>query len=77
MDSDPYALATISVHHAPPRTPIGTFFRVCFLIGDVAVTISSNLLGPLMGIASVLWLMMRNDSAIDPRVAWMQVFLDL
>lgn len=47
------------------------FIQCCLLIGGVAFTVSSNLLGPLMGISSMLWLMMRNDSAIDPRLAWM------
>ena len=28
-------------------------------------------LGPLMGVSSILWLMMRNDSAINPRLSWM------
>ncbi|CAI6333157.1 unnamed protein product [Periconia digitata] len=53
------------------QPPIGTFFHICFLIGGIAVTFSSNLVGPLMGVTSVLWLMMRNDSAVDPKSAWM------
>lgn len=52
------------------RTPI---FTICFLIGGYLVTFSSNTLGPLMGITSVLWLMMRNDLAISPKIAWMYV----
>ncbi|KAF1967355.1 hypothetical protein BU23DRAFT_602915 [Bimuria novae-zelandiae CBS 107.79] len=48
----------------------GFFIQHCFLIGGVALT-ASSLLGPLMGICSMLWLMMRNDAAVDPRLAWM------
>jgi hypothetical protein len=49
----------------------GFFMQCCLLIGGVAFTISNSVLGPLMGISSMMWLMMRNDSAIDPRLAWM------
>lgn len=47
-----------------------SFVRFLSIFGGVA-TISRSLIGPLMGISSMLWLMMRNDSAIDPRMAWM------
>ncbi|KAF1961258.1 hypothetical protein CC80DRAFT_488579 [Byssothecium circinans] len=78
MDDEAYALALPSIYeqhsigHQPfGSRPSGTFFRFCLLIGGIAFTVSSNILGPLMGITSILWLMMRNDSAIDPRVSWM------
>lgn len=34
-------------------------------------TVASTLIGPSMGITSVLWLVMRNDAAIQPRWSWM------
>lgn len=72
LDDDANALASVSVHHGGnSRAPIGPFLQLCFLIGGLAVTFTSNMLGPLMGISSVLWLMMRNDPAIDPRLSWM------
>ena len=49
----------------------GAFIQCFFVFGGMAATVSGNLLGPLMGISSILWLMMRNDSAINPRLAWM------
>lgn len=55
--------------HAQARQ--GFFIQVCILIGGLAFTVSSSLIGPLTGISSMLWLMMRNDSAIDFRLAWM------
>jgi hypothetical protein len=73
LDEPSYALGPSMAYQQHPvnHRPIGTFFHVCLLIGGVAVTVSSNIIGPLMGISSVLWLMMRNDAAIDPRVSWM------
>jgi hypothetical protein len=32
-----------------------------------------SLLGPLMGVTSVLWVMMRNDPAVRPELSWMYV----
>jgi hypothetical protein len=69
---EPFALssATASQHHNH-RLPIGLFLTLLILIGQHAVTFSGTLVGPLMGIASVLWLMMRNDAAISPKASWM------
>jgi hypothetical protein len=69
---EPCALA-----HAPSaqphstRLPIGFFVTFLLFIGQYAVAFSGTLVGPLMGITSVLWLMMRNDAAIDPSASWM------
>lgn len=35
-----------------------------------AIVFSGTTVGPLMGITSVLWLVMRNDAAIEPRSSW-------
>lgn len=46
---------------------IGIGMIVCGRIGGAVKT----LLGPIMGTSSVLFLMLRNDSAIRPEIAWM------
>lgn len=33
--------------------------------------ITKTYLGPIMGITSVLWLIMRNDPAVKPELSWM------
>jgi hypothetical protein len=67
LDDDLYALA-----HNPAYGHRGWNFIAIFLfIGWNAVVLSRSALGPLVGITSVLWLMMRNDSAISPRISWM------
>lgn len=58
-------------HHHDNHTPIGPTFALFFLIGQYVVAFSGFLVGPLMGITSVLWLMMRNDAAISPKASWM------
>jgi hypothetical protein len=69
---EPYALSSASTgQHLPSRLPVGFFDALLFLVGQYAVAFSGTLVGPLMGITSVLWLMMRNDAAIDPRASWM------
>lgn len=70
-----YALGPVRQHDPSNQGPMRerSFVQFCVFIGAVAFTFSSTLLGPLMGISSMLWLMMRNDSAIDPRLAWMHV----
>jgi hypothetical protein len=51
--------------------PIGLFVTLLLLIGQSVAAFSRTLTGPMMGITSVLWLMMRNDSAISPKASWM------
>jgi hypothetical protein len=71
MDDNPYALSSYQHQAAHSQPPIGTLLHLCVFIGGLAVAVSSNIVGPLMGISSVLWLMMRNDPAVDPRISWM------
>lgn len=69
---EPYALSHASAdHHRSHRIPIGLPFALIVLIGHYVVAFSGTLVGPLMGITSVLWLMMRNDAAINPKASWM------
>lgn len=53
------------------REPISAVVALLLLAGHHAVIISGTLTGPAMGISSVLWLVMRNDAAIEPRWSWM------
>jgi hypothetical protein len=71
MDDNPYVLSSYQHQAAHSQPPIGTLLHLCVFIGGLAVAVSSNIVGPLMGISSVLWLMMRNDPAVDPKIAWM------
>jgi hypothetical protein len=47
--------------------------RIWLLFSVTALTASTNLPGPLMGVTSMLWLVMRNDPAINPHLSWMYV----
>jgi hypothetical protein len=49
----------------------GWGLRLLFLIGNCIFASTSSVVGPLMGVTSILWLMMRNDAAVSPRVSWM------
>jgi hypothetical protein len=69
---EPHTLApTAAGQHYRYYVPIGFFVTLFLLIGQSVTVFSSTLVGPMMGITSVLWLMMRNDSAISPKVSWM------
>ncbi|KAH6868048.1 hypothetical protein BKA58DRAFT_440510 [Alternaria rosae] len=67
----PSAAAAAAGYYYHPRYPIGFFISLLFFIGQSFASFSSTLVGPAMGITSVLWLMLRNDSAISPRASWM------
>lgn len=53
------------------REPIVAFVAALILAGHHVVAFSELLIGPSMGISSVLWLVMRNDAAIEPKWSWM------
>lgn len=46
---------------------LGTYI---LFVTTLLTATSKNLLGPLMGISSVLWFIMRNDAAIKPTISW-------
>ncbi|KAH7073839.1 hypothetical protein BKA63DRAFT_514884 [Paraphoma chrysanthemicola] len=48
----------------------GTFGAISIVTADLLRSKSRTVLAPLMGISSVLWFMMRNDSAIPPKLSW-------
>jgi hypothetical protein len=51
--------------------PIVAFVTALVLTSYNLIAFSGTLIGPCMGISSVLWLVMRNDAAIDPKWSWM------
>lgn len=52
-------------------THIGLCITLLLFIGQNFVALFGTLLEPSMGITSILWLMMRNDAAISPKMAWL------
>ena len=68
---EPHALTTATAgHRHDSRLPIGFFITLLLFIGQAVAAFSTTLVGPAMGITSVLWLMMRNDNAISPKASW-------
>jgi len=67
----PTAAAAAAGYYYHPRYPVGFIVSLVLVIGQSFASFSSTLVGPAMGITSVLWLMLRNDSAISPRASWM------
>jgi len=69
---EPHAMITATAgHRHDSRLPIGSFINLFLFIGQAVAAFSTTLVGPAMGITSVLWLMMRNDNAISPKASWM------
>jgi hypothetical protein len=58
-------------HRRSCRGLIGPIFVLLAFLGQNVLVFSGTLVGPLMGMTSMLWLIMRNDAAIDPEVSWM------
>ncbi|KAF2250696.1 hypothetical protein BU26DRAFT_268784 [Trematosphaeria pertusa] len=54
-----------------PTVAAGTCTGILFLCVGYLTGAARSLLGPLMGITSVLWFIMRNDAAIKPGLSWM------
>jgi hypothetical protein len=54
----------------PIRIPLATMGTIAFVAVGYMVTMASQLLGPLMGVTSVLWFVMRNDAAVQPSFSW-------
>jgi hypothetical protein len=52
------------------QTLIGICTTIALLIGQRLAAFSSTLIGPSIGVTSLLWLIMRNDPAIDPKASW-------
>lgn len=71
-DEDVYASFRIPTNHRHScRHLIGPILVLLTFLGQYVLVFSGTLVGPLMGMTSMLWLIMRNDVAIDPKVSWM------
>lgn len=64
------AIAWISLHSLV-RILVGCLMALIVVIGGHLGGVVRILIGPLMGFTSVLWMTMRNDSAIRPEFSWM------
>jgi hypothetical protein len=70
-DDDLFAsFRTHRPQHAGYQIPIHAILALLLVLGQYVAAFSGSLVGPLMGVTSVLWLMMRNDAAISPHAAW-------
>ena len=57
----------------PIRVPFASIGTMAFFAIGYMVTMASQMLGPLMGVTSVLWFIMRNDAAVQPSFSWAYV----
>ena len=65
------AAALPNDHYAQGSGASNAVATSMLLAGHRVVSASVTLVGPLMGISSVLWFVMRNDAAIKPKSSWM------
>jgi hypothetical protein len=65
-----YTGATMTTPDVGTRLPIGLIGSYALIVTGLLTTAANNVLGPLMGISSVLWFIMRNDAAIRPGASW-------
>ncbi|KAF2471160.1 uncharacterized protein BDR25DRAFT_342509 [Lindgomyces ingoldianus] len=53
-----------------PRVAIGACIGIVLIAGGRASGAARSLLGPAMGVGSILFVMLRNDPAVKPEAAW-------
>ncbi|KAH7411721.1 hypothetical protein DE146DRAFT_771336 [Phaeosphaeria sp. MPI-PUGE-AT-0046c] len=72
-DNDLYASFRTNAngHTRGHNLEVSQLLALLILLAQYGVAASGALVGPLMGITGVLWLIMRNDAAIDPKLSWM------
>jgi hypothetical protein len=56
--------------HAYARPPLGSIVSFILVAVSCVSAMAKSMLGSLMGVSSVLWFVMRNDSAIRPSLSW-------
>lgn len=64
-----FSVPGVEVHQVP-TIAIGTSTSMVFLCGGYLMGAARSFIGPMMGISSVLYFMMRNDAAVEPVFAW-------
>jgi len=65
-----YPRANTIVPHPRPQMQMGLVGTYILVVAGLVTTTTKNLLGPLMGVSSVMWFIMRNDAAIKPSISW-------
>jgi hypothetical protein len=70
MDDESRTLFYAAMAQHISRVAIGVCSGVLYLTGYLVVALSTAISGPSMGITRMLWLVMRNDAAISPKVPW-------
>lgn len=73
LGSAPFVFPEAVNPHQVPRVAIGTCTGIVFLWGGYFMGTAKSVVGPLMGFTSVLYMMMRNDDAVKPVLAWVYV----
>jgi hypothetical protein len=72
-----FSVLATPVAAQPDRDPYGCYEPIITCLTAVIlalynlIALSGTLIGPCMGVSSVLWLVMRNDAAIEPKWSWM------
>jgi len=69
----PHPGANIVTMDRDQRLPFGLVGTYMLVVAGLLTTTAQTLLGPLMGVSSVLWFIMRNDAAIKPSISWTYV----
>ncbi|KAF2826157.1 hypothetical protein CC86DRAFT_417176 [Ophiobolus disseminans] len=76
-DNDLYASFRNPTNHSGICwTIIGPIVALPVLLGHYVVAYYGRAVAPSMGFSSVLWLLLRNDPAVDPKGIWLLVPLD-
>ena len=75
LGSGPFAFPEAVGPHQIPPIAIGTCTGMLFLWGGYFMGAAKSVVGPMMGITSVLYFMMRNDEAVKPVLAWAYVMI--
>ena len=71
----PFTTPGTTNSHQVPTMAIWTCTGMLFLWGGHFLGAARSLIGPAMGITSVLYFMMRNDDAVQPSFAWGYVMI--
>ena len=57
----------------PIRVPLDSIGMMAFIVVGYMMTVASQMLGPLMGVTSVMSFILRNDPAVQPSISWTYV----
>ena len=57
----------------PIRIPLTTIVTMAIFVVGYMMTMARQMLGPLMGVASIMSFILRNDAAVRPSISWAYV----